>query len=57
MGHGITWTTTVDAFLDELTRRDHDRQTALDALTTLTRRHPDLEHDPDLLTARIALLR
>lgn len=41
--HGITWTTTIDA--------------ALDALTNLTRRHPDLDTDPDLTLARLALLR
>ena len=57
MGHGITWTTTVDAFLDEISRRDQDRQTALDALTNLIRRHPDLDTDPDLTVARLSLLR
>lgn len=55
--HGTTWQTHADAFLDEISRRDKDRQTALDALTNLTRRHPHLDTDPDMLTARLALLR
>lgn len=57
MAHGITWQAQADAFIDEISRRDKDRQTALDALTNLTRRHPDLDADPDMLTARLALLR
>ena len=55
--HGTTWQTHADAFLDEISRRDKDRQTALDALTNLTRRHPDLDTDPDLTVARLSLLR
>lgn len=55
--HGITWTATVDAALDEISRRDKDRQTALDALTALIRNRPELEHDNDLVTARMCLLR
>lgn len=57
MEHGITWTAQADAFIDEISRRDQDRQTALDALTALIRNRPELEHDNDLTTARIALLR
>lgn len=57
MAHGITWTKQADAFIDEISRRDKDRQTALDALTNLTRRHPDLDTDPDLTVARLSLLR
>lgn len=55
--HGTTWQNHADAFLDEISRRDRERQTALDALTALIRTHPDLEHDEDLTAARIALLR
>ena len=55
--HGTTWQTHVDSFLDEISRRDKERQTALDALTALIRNRPELEHDNDLTTARIALLR
>ena len=55
--HGTTWQRHVDAFLDEISRRDHERQAALDALTALIRRRPDLERDPDVTTARLALLR
>ena len=55
--HGTTWQNHVNAFLDEISRRDHERQTALDALTALIRNHPELEQDDDLTTARIALLR
>ena len=55
--HGTTWQTHVDSFLDEISRRDKDRQAALDALTNLTRRHPDLDTDPDLTVARMSLLR
>ena len=47
----------LDGALDEIARRDRDRQTALDALTNLTRRHPDLDTDPDLTVARLSLLR
>ena len=57
MSHGITWTAQADAFIDEISRRDKDRQTALDALTNLIRRHPDLDDDPDLTVARLSLLR
>lgn len=57
MSHGITWQAQADSFLDEISRRDKDRQTALDALTNLTRRHPDLDDDPDLTLARLTLLR
>lgn len=57
MAHGITWTAQADAFIDEISRRDKYRQTALDALTNLTRRHPDLDTDPDLTLARLTLLR
>lgn len=55
--HGTTWARQADAFIDEISRRDKERQTALDALTALTRRHPDLEDDTDLVTARMCLLR
>lgn len=47
----------LDGALDEISRRDKERQTALDALTALIRNRPELEHDNDLTTARIALLR
>lgn len=57
MAHGITWTTTVDAFLDERIRQDKERQNALDALTRLTLHHPELENDIDMSVARMALLR
>ncbi len=57
MPHGATWTGMVDAFLDEQIRQDKERQAALDALNRLTRRHPDLDQDPDLTIARMALLR
>lgn len=55
--HGVTWAAQADAFLDEISRRDRDRQSALDALTRLTRRRPELEADTDLCQARMALLR
>lgn len=55
--HGTTWHQKVDAFLDELNRRDRDRQDALDALTQFTKKHPELDDDTDLLKARIALIR
>lgn len=55
--HGTTWHGTVNAFLDELNRRDTDRQSALDALTRLARQHPELDTDADLTEARLALLR
>ena len=55
--HGTTWARQADAFIDEISRRDKDRQTALDALTNLIRRHPDLDTDPDLTVARLSLLR
>lgn len=52
-----TWAERLNGALDEISRRDKDRQTALDALTNLTRRHPDLDTDPDLTVARLILLR
>lgn len=55
--HGTTWQNHVDAFLDEISRRDRERQAALDALTALIRNRPDLENDEDLTAALIALLR
>ena len=54
---GVTWETILNGALDDISRRDRERQTALDALTHLTRTHPDLEDDTDLTTARLALLR
>lgn len=54
---GITYARTIDAALDEISRRDRERQAALDALNSLTRRHPDLEGDLDLTVARLALQR
>lgn len=57
MAHGTTWRVQADAFLDEISRRDHDRQTALDALHDLIRQHPDLETNTHLTVARLALLR
>lgn len=54
---GITYARTIDAALDEISRRDRERQAALDALNSLTRRHPDLEADVDLTVARLALQR
>lgn len=47
----------LDGAFDEISRRDHDRQTALDALHDLIRDHPDLEDDTNLTIARLALLR
>lgn len=57
MAHGTTWAAQADAFLDEISRRDHDRQTALDSLHDLIREHPDLETNTHLTVARLALLR
>lgn len=54
---GITYARTIDATLDEISRRDRERLAALDALTRLVRRCPDLEVDVDLATARLALQR
>lgn len=54
---GPTYAATIDAALDEISRRDRERQAALDALTRLTRHHPELEADTDLTVARLALQR
>lgn len=54
---GTTWQRTLDAALDDIARRDKERQTALDALTALIREHPDIENDPHMVNARMALLR
>jgi hypothetical protein len=54
---GTTWQRTLDAALDDIARRDKERQTALDALTDLIRDHPDIENNPHMVNARMALLR
>lgn len=53
---GTTWETVLNGALDEILRRDRERQAALDALTNMARKHPELEDDRDLTAARMALL-
>lgn len=54
---GMTWEATLNGALDEILRRDRERQAALDALTNMARKHPGLEGDRDLTAARMALLK
>jgi hypothetical protein len=53
---GMTWERTLNGALDEIGRLHTERDNALDALLELTKTHPELENDPNLMLACMALL-
>nr|WP_274635546.1 hypothetical protein [Microbacterium bovistercoris] len=53
---GATWTATLDAALDEISRRGREQDNALEAITAFLRQHPEFEQDEHLSIARMALL-
>lgn len=52
---GVTWATTLDAALDEISRLQTERDNALDALLELSKRLPWLESDEHFTLACLAL--
>lgn len=52
---GPTWSATLDAALDEISRLHVERDNALDALAELAKRYPYLEADEHFTLAALAL--
>ncbi len=53
---GVTWTATLDAALDEISRLRTEHDNALDALMVFITEHPEYDGDEQLTLARLALL-
>lgn len=54
---GVTYASTIDGFLDEISRLQRERDDALHHITAFVRRHPEYDNDADITECRMALLR
>lgn len=53
---GMTWSATLDAALDEISRLQRERDNALDQILEFMKTHPEFEGDVMLCEASLALL-